>query len=74
MNDNPPMSRARYLRTLRRFCGPVMGWRVVNAANTNNRTATLSRACAAGEAFDPRVSPNSLQNVSHDAPYTGERA
>jgi hypothetical protein len=40
----------------------------------NNRTARPSRACAAGEAFDPRVSPNSLQNVSHDAPYTGDRA
>jgi hypothetical protein len=40
----------------------------------NNRTAPPSRACAAGEAFDPRVSPNPLQNVSHDAPYTGDRA
>jgi hypothetical protein len=53
---------------------PFLGWRVCNAANTNSRTARPSRACAAGEAFDPRVSPNSLQNVSHDAPYTGERA
>lgn len=35
MNDNPAMSRARYLRTLRRFCGPVMGWRVRGAANEN---------------------------------------
>jgi len=41
---------------------------------TNNRTARPSRACAAGEAFDPLVSPNPLQNVSHDAHYTGERA
>jgi hypothetical protein len=40
----------------------------------NSRTARPSRACAAGEAFDPRVSPNPLQNVSHDAPYTGDRA
>jgi hypothetical protein len=40
----------------------------------NSRTARPSRACAAGEAFDPRVSPNSLQNVSHDAHYTGDRA
>ena len=53
---------------------PFLGWRVCNAANTNSRTARPSRACAAGEAFDPRVSPNSLQNVSHDAPYTGDRA
>ena len=58
MNDNPPMSRARYLRTLRRFCGPVMGWRVVNAANTNNRTAPLSRACAAEAGSDPRPASN----------------
>jgi hypothetical protein len=36
----------------------------------NSRTARPSRACAAGEAFDPRVSPNPLQNVSHDAPIT----
>jgi hypothetical protein len=41
---------------------------------TNSRTARPSRACAAGEAFDPRVSPNPLQNVSHGAPYTGDRA
>jgi site-specific DNA-cytosine methylase len=40
----------------------------------NSRTARPSRACAAGEAFDPRVSPNPLQIVSHDAPYTGDRA
>ena len=53
---------------------PFLGWRVCNAANTHSRPARLSRACAAGEAFDPRVSPNPLQNVSHDAPYTGERA
>jgi hypothetical protein len=49
---------------------PFLGWRVCNAANTNSRTASLSRACAAGEAFDPRVSPNSLQIVSHDAHIT----
>jgi hypothetical protein len=36
---------------------PFLGWRVCNAANTNSRTARPSRACAAGEAFDPRVSP-----------------
>jgi hypothetical protein len=53
---------------------PFLGRRVCDAANTNSRTASLSRACAAGEAFDPRVSPNPLQNVSHDAHYTGERA
>ena len=53
---------------------PFLGWRVCNAANMNSRTARPSRACAAGEAFDPRVSPNPLQNVSHDAPYTGDRA
>jgi hypothetical protein len=53
---------------------PFLGWRVCDAANTNSRTARPSRACAAGEAFDPRVSPNPLQNVSHDAHYTGERA
>jgi len=53
---------------------PFLGRRVCSAANTNNRTARPSRACAAGEAFDPRVSPNSLQVVSHDAHYTGDRA
>jgi len=36
----------------------------------SSRTAPPSRACAAGEAFDPRVSPNPLQNVSHDAHIT----
>jgi DNA (cytosine-5)-methyltransferase 1 len=53
---------------------PELIGRAILAALQDNRTARLSRACAAGEAFDPRVSPNPLQNVSHDAPYTGERA
>jgi hypothetical protein len=49
---------------------PFLGWRVCNAALQDSRTARPSRACAAGEAFDPRVSPNPLQNVSHDAQVT----
>jgi DNA (cytosine-5)-methyltransferase 1 len=44
--------------------------RAILAALQDSRTARPSRACAAGEAFDPRVSPNSLQIVSHDAPIT----
>jgi len=53
---------------------PELIGRAILAALQDSRTARPSRACAAGEAFDPRVSPNPLQNVSHDAHYTGERA
>ena len=53
---------------------PELIGRAILAALQDSRTARPSRACAAGEAFDPRVSPNSLQNVSHDAHYTGDRA
>ncbi len=53
---------------------PELIGRAILAALQDSRTARPSRACAAGEAFDPRVSPNPLQNVSHDAPYTGDRA
>ena len=37
---------------------------------TNNRTASLSRACAAEAGFNPRPASNPLQNVSHDAQVT----
>lgn len=38
MNDNAiPCTRARYLATLTRFVGPLMGWRVVNGANDGGR-------------------------------------
>ena len=53
---------------------PELIGRAILAALQDSRTARPSRACAAGEAFDPRVSPNPLQSVSHDAPYTGDRA
>ena len=43
----------RHSKTLR----PHLGWRVSNPANSNNRTATLSRACAAGLDV-PLSSPN----------------
>lgn len=49
---------------------PHLGWRVCNPANTNNRTASLSRACAAGLDIIPVSSPNPFQNVSHDAQVT----
>jgi hypothetical protein len=49
---------------------PELIGHAILAAIQDSRTARPSRACAAGEAFDPRVSPNPLQNVSHDAPIT----
>jgi len=53
---------------------PELIGHAILAALQDSRTARPSRACAAGEAFDPRVSPNLLQIVPHDAHYTGDRA
>ena len=36
---------------------PFLAYRVSNAANTNSRTATLSRACAAGATLSPLSPP-----------------
>lgn len=70
MNDNPAMSRARYLRTLHRFCGPYMGFRISNYANTNSRA---SLPCAAGSAgYPPGLPPQTFNKPIHAALIAGE--
>lgn len=71
MNDNA--SRARHLRTLHRFCGPVMCWQVRNANNSNSRAVSSPHNSAAVEAGVTPRSPASthLSVNAHDAAFTG---
>ena len=69
MNDNPAMSRARYLRTLHRFCGPYMGFRIRNYANTNSRAPL---PCAAGLAVPFSGKPQTFNKPIHAALIAGE--
>ena len=40
MNDNAlPCTRRRYIATLHRYVGPLLGWRVVNAHNSNRASS-----------------------------------
>lgn len=57
MTREQALMRASYLRTLHRFVGPLMGWRVVTPSNDLQRAAPLSRR-AHGASSDPEAKPH----------------